>query len=151
MKLPSGWTIVAVAILAIVVLPLIAAVGIVGYVIYFYVFQGLFSPVRKARAKAVRKYQREWELDAPRYIGGPAVGSILFNRIMTGLGRDVTVTVYRTNDYFVVFQFDGGEQEFAVSEETYTNIHEGDEGVLYYKGHLFKSFLPLRPSTTETV
>lgn len=122
----------------------LVAVGVVGYVVYYYVFRGLLAPVRKTRAKVLRKHQREYEVDAPKYIGGPGVGSILFNLVMTAMGRDVTVTVVRYSDYFVVFDANGSEQEFAVSEDAYIDMQEGDEGILSYKGSLFRYFLPLR-------
>jgi hypothetical protein len=123
-----------------------AVVGVIGYVIYFYVFRGLLMPVRETRARVVRKRQREWEVDVPRNVFLSGWRSVLYRIMMTAAGRDVTTTVYDSWDYYAVFSIDGKEQEFALPETTYVDIEEGDEGMLTYKGDLFKYFLPLRPT-----
>jgi hypothetical protein len=144
----SAAPIVMFALIALEILAGIATIGVIAYVIYFYVVKGLLAPARETRAKVLRKSQREWEVDAPKYIGGPGVGSMLFSRGMAALGKDTTFTVYESWDYLVRFSIDGQEREFAVPEATYIDIQEGDEGVLSYRGELFKYFLPLRPAAS---
>lgn len=121
-------------ILIVIVLMGLATIGMVGYLIYYYVLQGLLAPTRSALARVLWKQQKETE------INGPPVG----NRALSlALGEDDTITLYQSWDYFVTFQFlDGRKQEFQVSEAIYASLHEMDEGLLIYKGNLFKQFLP---------
>lgn len=134
--------IVMYVLIALAVVFALAAVAMIVYVVYHYVCKGVFAPVRKVRARVLRKGQREYEVDAPKYWAGDSLGTLLWVRVMAALGRETTFTVYRSLDYYAVFLADGEEREFMVSEETFANLHEGDEGILAYKGNLFRYFLP---------
>ncbi len=108
----------------------VAVIGIVLYLADHYIRRGLLAPERKVRARVLRKMQEGRYVDEADSTWG--------------------VSEVMDYSYFVVFGADGHQLEFAVSEETFANLHEGDEGVLAHKGTIFKYFLPLVPPPSGT-
>ncbi len=131
----SWLVIVLVALLA------LAALAMVGYVVYYYVARGWLAPVRRTQARVILKQDREHEVDVPKSLVEDEL-DMLIDTVRVKAGWDPMFTVYRYWDYFITFAFDGGQQEFAVKEDLYASVHEGDEGLLVYKGNLLKHFIP---------
>ncbi len=127
-----------VLVILLVALFALAVIGMIGYVIYYYVFRGLLAPVRRAHARVLRKTDRQRDVTVPlsRGYGNGVLDTLLDS-------PDSDPVIYRSADCFVTFIFEGGQQEFAVPESLYANLHEGDEGLLVYKGNLLKDFIPL--------
>lgn len=118
---------------------LAATAAMIGYVIYYYVFAGLLAPMKRQTACALLKAQRETEVDVPDTFGIWCWFALALRRILT---RETTFTVYRSWDYFITFQLlDGRRLEFSVPEATYASVSEGDEGLLVYKGTIFRQFV----------
>lgn len=121
----------------------LAMVAMVGYLIYYYVVQGLLAPTRQAVARVILKRQEGTEVDTPAH--GGRFGWLLNLVTFDDDNLDTTTTTYRTSAYSIVFQFlNGYQQEFSVPEDVYTSVSEMDEGLLVYKGTLFRQFYSRR-------
>ena len=122
---------------------IVATVAMLGYCIYYYVFRGLLAPTRQALARVILKRQEGIEVDTPAY--GGRFGWILSMLLSEDGNVYTTDTTYRTSAYSIVFQFvNGYQQEFSVPEEVYASVSEMDEGLLVYKGNLFRHFYSRR-------
>ena len=117
-----------------IILLILATVGMIGYVIYYYVIAGLLVSTKSAVAVVMRKHQREHEFGSISQ-ATPLI-TILINKLR---GMDET-PIYTSNDYFVIFLLLGKEQEFSVPEWVYVDATPGDSGLLTFKGNLFKRF-----------
>jgi hypothetical protein len=115
-----------IGIAIVLVLLAVAGVAMAAYVVYYYVFRGLFAHRRTVPAEVLRKVQREsasiWTSDDPEY----------GNR-----GADFCPPY----EYFIVFGVPGGQLEFCVPEYVYADVSEGDTGFLVHKGTLFRRFV----------
>lgn len=132
-------------IILFVILLVLAGVGMAGYVIYYYLLRGWLAPVKRARARVVRKRQREWEVDVPpqllsRVTGG-VPGFVISILISLFTRNDPDAMLYDSWDYFVTFSVNGQEVEFAVPEQAFIDAIEGNEGLLVSRGTLFKHFI----------
>jgi len=116
--------------IALVVVAL-AAIAMVLYVIYYYVFAGLFAPTRRVMAQVVLKRQRQ-------RVGGDV--SWFADRENDPMGysdEDADLAC----DFFAVFEADGKRLEFAVPMSVYVDLDQGDTGILIHKGNLFRGFI----------
>jgi len=103
------------AIVAItLVVVVLAAIGMLAYVVWYYVVAGWFARTGKSGARVLRKHHSVV----------PESDSVL-----------------ATDAYCVVFAMEKREREFSVPEQVYAEINEGDVGWLTYRGNLFRSFV----------
>lgn len=126
-------------VLFIAVIPA-AVVGVIGYVVYYYLLRGILARSRCVNAMVMRKHMREYDLDMP--VSGSG------SRLIYPKGYPVErkfgnsdLSFGSTSDFFIVFHIDGKEQEFQVPETVYVKSDVGDIGLLVYKGTLFKQFI----------
>jgi hypothetical protein len=133
----SSLGIVLVAVLA------LAALAMIGYAVYCRVARGWLAPVRRTVARVMLKTQREHEVTRSGATLGDGVAGAVFDTLLNSeTSQYYDEGVYSTYEYFITFAFDGGQREFAVKEDLYASVHEGDEGLLVYKGDLLKHFIP---------
>lgn len=117
--------------LLLVAVVVLAAVAMLAYVVYYYLLAGLLAPTRRVMAKVVRKQHRM------KMISGGVPRANAYT-ILTGEFEDDDGI---SCDCFVTFEFDGRQQEFAVPMMVYTDLEEGDVGLLEHKGNLFRKFM----------
>lgn len=136
-------------LIALVLLLILATIGMIGYVIYYYVLRGWLAPVRRVVARIVRKADREHEVDLPAWVVfGYSIWGLIW-RLMPWY--DDQITVYHSWDYFITFEFDNKQQEYSVPESLYSSVSEGDEGLLVYKGNLLTHFIPHAQEVEEII
>lgn len=111
----------------------LAAVAMVVYVIYYYVFAGLLARTTTVPAEILRKKQTT---------SGEV--SAAFVELLSSDGFSVGPPEERATgyDYYIVFGVYGKEREFAVPEEVYGSVMEGDSGWLTHRGNIFLRFFP---------
>jgi len=130
-------SIIELGLILAVVLGLACLVAMVAYVIYYYVIMGLLQPARRVQAVVLRKSQRACELadsltDAFCLSGSAEVDGAI----------DTKADYMPDQEYFIVFEFLGKQQEFSVPAHVYAAVCEGDTGLLIYRGNLFRDFIP---------
>lgn len=119
----------------------LAIVGMIGYVVGQCVWSWL-SPVRRAAATVLRKTQRGYEVTRSGWRCSSPITAAVVESVIDGEPYGCYSGEETEYDYFITFAFDGRQQEFAVKEELYASVHEGDEGLLVYKGNMLKHFIP---------
>lgn len=129
----------------------LAALGVIGYVAYWYVHNWR-SPVTRVPARVVRKRDKKWDVSVVGETPEMAAA-----RLAT-LGRDPKraakawnklariqyvpeLTLAEGTDFYITFAFGEREQEFAVPESVYAAANEGDEGLLVFRGEQFERFI----------
>jgi len=122
----------------------LAAVVMAGCWAYRCIVGVWLAPVRRTAARVLLKTQREYEVTRSGLRCGNSVTGAIAEVLLDSepgvfYASEEACPAY---DYFITFEFDGGRQEFAVKEDLYASVHEGDEGLLVYKGDALKHFIP---------
>jgi hypothetical protein len=134
---------------AFVVLAAICVVVVIGYVVYYYAANGLFAPTRREMAKVLWKRDREYDVDVPRGVI-PMVAASVLPLPFRFLANFVLYRMLRFNgeqpicdsmDFFITFDIGDKHMEFAVPMDVFADTQDGDEGLLVYKGAIFKEFI----------
>lgn len=138
-------------IVALVILLAVAAVGIIGYLIYHHLLCGLLAPTRRVVARVRLKKQREYEVEVEPYMLVGGVWGYLLRIINEALRRDNSIPLYHSWDYNITFVVNDRVVELYVPEEVYSDVSEGEQGLLVYKGNHFKHFIKGAISTSSRV
>ena len=100
-------------------------------------YAGRWGPTRSVRAALARKWSDERDYGLP--LGGQTT-----QLLADALDQDAVPTLYARWSFWVSFDLgQGKEEEFRVPESVYTQLEEGTEGILTYRGERLLRFLPL--------
>jgi hypothetical protein len=139
-----------------IALPVILALSVIGYVVYWYI-HNKEQPVTDVQARVIRKRTKNWDVsvvgDTPEMqaartglLGSDPKGAAKA-LLKSAESPDVPeITFASGTDFYVTFGFEDKEEELQVPEFTYVAVDEGTEGLLVYQGELFKHFITSLPN-----
>jgi hypothetical protein len=134
---------------AIVVIAALSLASMAVYLIYYWVIN-LLSPLARVSARAVRKRHFSKNLSVDLSPGGRLLGKTAASGDAEAWDyspdshepRSAEITLVQSAECFITFDVGGRELEFRVPTQLYIDTHEGDEGLLVYRGELFRKFIP---------
>ncbi|MBN1459449.1 MAG: hypothetical protein JXA57_07920 [Armatimonadetes bacterium] len=141
-----GWWVLVAAATAFLA-ALLAALAIMFVSVARFHYLGRRADKHEAMGVVLRKWTRSYDYDVPApMLGGTWLGTVLWLilRLLNHLGQAGLVwTVYSQFVFWVVFEVEGEEVEFAVPEDLYISLDEGMAGVVCYRGPKLVEFRPM--------
>ncbi len=140
-----GWYVAAAGVVLILAALLAACVIMIACVTRHH-YRGWRADKREVVGVVARKWTRSYEYAAPAPMPGEGwLGTLLWLilRLLNYVDRaDLVWTVYRQLVFWVVFEVNGKEPEFAVPEKLDVSFDEGTAGIVCYRGPKLVEFRP---------